>query len=94
MMNRREHFGPEDIALLVAAYEDALARLQLADRDNEATRLVAKRIISLAMHGERDPARLCARAVEHLSSLAARRRAMQANDASIVTASCELANVS
>jgi hypothetical protein len=51
-------FGPEEIRILVAAYEDALAQLQLTRWEDPATLLVAKRIIDLAREGERDPMRL------------------------------------
>jgi len=59
-------FGPAEIEILVAAYEGALARLQLTGREDPATRLVAKRIMYLAMDGERDPERLRDGAIRHL----------------------------
>lgn len=59
-------FGPAEIEILVAAYESALAKLQLVGREDPATRLVAKRIMYLAMDGEHDPARLRDRAIRHL----------------------------
>jgi hypothetical protein len=51
-------FGPEEIAVMVAAYEDALRELSLANRADPATEVVALRIIELAQRGERDRARL------------------------------------
>ena len=51
-------FGPEEVGILVAAYEGALAELQLTQREDPATLLIAKRIIDLAKDGERDPIRL------------------------------------
>jgi hypothetical protein len=57
----REHdhaFAPDDIVGLVAAYEDALARTGLANRDDPASALVANAIIEAANAGERDPKRL------------------------------------
>jgi hypothetical protein len=39
----------------------------LVDRTDPAADMVAKKIIELANQGERDPVRLCARAVEALS---------------------------
>ena len=59
-------FGPAEIEILVAAYEGALAKLELVGREDPATRLVAKRIMYLAMDGERDPARLRDGAIRHL----------------------------
>jgi len=43
-----------------------LHQLGLADREDGATLIVAKRIIDLAMQGERDPERLTAATVEAL----------------------------
>jgi hypothetical protein len=51
-------FGPDEIAVMVAALEDALRELGLTDREDPATSIVAERIIEAAMRGERDPARL------------------------------------
>jgi len=66
----REHggaFEPDDITRLVVAYGAVLHQLGLADREDGATLMVAKRIIDLAKHGERDPERLTAAAVEALT---------------------------
>jgi hypothetical protein len=55
----KEHaFAPDEIKLLVAAFEEALEELQLKDRSDPATMLVAKRIIELAQQGERNATRL------------------------------------
>ncbi len=51
-------FAPDEIKLLVAAFEEALEELQLKDRSDPATMLVSKRIIELAQQGERNPIRL------------------------------------
>jgi hypothetical protein len=51
-------FAPEDIAPLVAAYEDCLRTLKLSDRSDPLTETVAKKIIELAQTGIRDSARL------------------------------------
>jgi hypothetical protein len=51
-------FDPDDIKVLVTAFEAALQKLQLVDRTGPTTILVAKRIIALAQQGERDPIRL------------------------------------
>jgi hypothetical protein len=55
LLLRDEHFTPEDITVLTAAFEDALRDLRLADRTDPAVTLVAKRIIDLARQGSRDP---------------------------------------
>ena len=54
----REAFSPEDIQVMTAAFEDTLAALQLIDRLDPLTEMVAKKIIECAQTGERDPIRL------------------------------------
>lgn len=56
-------FEPDEITLMVMAYESALRELRLVEREDRITLIVAKRIIELAKLGERDPANLCAAAV-------------------------------
>jgi hypothetical protein len=51
-------FSPDDITILTTAFEDALRTLRLSDRTDPATEMIAKKIISLAQQGERDPVRL------------------------------------
>ncbi len=63
-----EAFGPEDIEVLVKAFEKTLSALGVVRRDDPLTELIAKRIIECARTGERNPIRLRDRA---LSSLAA-----------------------
>jgi hypothetical protein len=63
---RESVFEPEAIALLSAAYEHALKVLQLTDREDPITELVARKIIQLAEASETDPDRLCQRALEAL----------------------------
>jgi hypothetical protein len=55
---KQQFFGPDEIKVLSAAFEEALRELGLVDRTDPATQLVAKRIIELAQQGERDPNRL------------------------------------
>ena len=50
-------FSPQDVTALTMAFEDALLVLHL-DRDDPAAAAMAKRIIELAEHGERNPTRL------------------------------------
>ena len=38
-------FGPEDTAAMTAAFEDALTRLNVADREAHIATLVAKKIV-------------------------------------------------
>jgi hypothetical protein len=62
----RDHhaFGPEEIKILTAAFEDALQTLRLVDRTDPLTNIIAMRIIELARLGERDPVRLRDYAIE------------------------------
>ena len=60
---------PEAIEHMTAAYEHALKVLQLTDRTDPITELVARKIIEIAEVGERDPDRLCARALAALKQM-------------------------
>jgi hypothetical protein len=55
---KQHAFTPDEIKLLVTAFEEALKENGLVDRDDPVTQVVAKRIIHLAQQGERDPIRL------------------------------------
>jgi hypothetical protein len=48
------------------AFELARVALRLADRDDPAIAILAKRIIALAKEGERNPDLLCERALRDL----------------------------
>ena len=61
-------FAPEDIAPLVAAYEDCLRALELRDRSDPITELVAKKIIELAQTGIRDSSQLGRLALEGIGA--------------------------
>lgn len=56
-------FGPDELARMSVAFELALVELRIKDRESEAARHVALKIIALAKH-ERDPVKLRAGAVE------------------------------
>jgi len=66
IVHDQEVFGPDIIAALAAALEDALHRLRLTDRNDPVATIVAKRIIELARQGERDPIRLRDQAIQSL----------------------------
>jgi hypothetical protein len=51
-------FGPEDTAAMTAAFEEALKRLNIADREAPMATSVAKKIVRLAKKGECNPTRL------------------------------------
>ena len=61
--SEQEAFGPDAIAVLAVALEDALRQLCLVDRNDPAATKVAKKIIELARRGERNPIRLREQAV-------------------------------
>lgn len=61
-------FGPEDTAVIVAAFDEALRALRLIDRADLATDMVANKIIEFAKQGERDRARLRDLTVEAFSA--------------------------
>ena len=65
---RNDHaFAPEDVTTLVAAFEETLAALELKNRHDPVTLLVAKVIFEAAKQGELDPQRLREAAINALS---------------------------
>jgi len=57
---------PEDISRLVAAYEAALKALELIDRTDPITEIVARKIIEIAQTGVRDPLQISKLALKAL----------------------------
>jgi hypothetical protein len=57
-------FGPDDLKAMTAAFDATLAELGLTDQKDRLVESVARKIISLAKQGERDPERLRAGAVK------------------------------
>jgi hypothetical protein len=60
---KRAHWGPEDIDRLVTAYEETLKALELSDRSDPITHMVARKIIELGQTGVRDPHEISALAI-------------------------------
>ena len=58
--------GPEEIEILVAAYEHTLRVLRLVDRSDPLTELVARKIIGVAQTGLKDPVKISAQALKEL----------------------------
>lgn len=52
-------FDPETRRVMGVAFEMACIALRLADRDDLANAVIAKRIVALAEAGERNPDLLC-----------------------------------
>jgi hypothetical protein len=59
-------FTPEEVAGLGTAYEAMLVVLRLDDRSDPITEIVAKKLIEVFQSGERDPTKLCNRAIKEL----------------------------
>jgi hypothetical protein len=59
-------FGPDEIKILVAAYEETLLALGLAPRGDALTELVAQKIIAIAQTGVRDASVIAKRAIGDL----------------------------
>jgi hypothetical protein len=59
-------FGPDQIKIMTEAYEATLKSLQLVDRSDPVTQLIAKKIIDIARTNERDPVRITRQAIEEL----------------------------
>jgi hypothetical protein len=51
-------FEPEAIAAMARAYEDLLGDLDLADRNDPFTEIVAKQVIAVTSRGVRDTAEI------------------------------------
>lgn len=60
-------FPPEDVAVLTQAFERALGEFGLHDRKDPAAIALAKLVMHLAKEAERNPSRLCERAVTLMS---------------------------
>jgi hypothetical protein len=60
-------FGPDEIAIMVAAYEQGLAQINASDHNDPTAEILAQTIVMLAKQGERDPVRLEQKAIEIMS---------------------------
>jgi hypothetical protein len=61
-------FGPDEIALMVAAYEVGLTQINASGHNDPTAETLARTIVMLAKQGERDPVRLEQRAIEIIST--------------------------
>ena len=59
-------FGDVDVAAMVAAYESALVELQLRNRNDPITDIIARAILNVTATGERDPDAIRDRALHAL----------------------------
>jgi len=60
-------FGPDEIAIMVMAYEMGLAQINASGDNDPTAETLAQTIVMLAKRGERDPIRLEQRAIEIIS---------------------------
>jgi hypothetical protein len=58
--------GPEEIKVLIEAYEQTLRGLCLVDRNDPIADIVAKKVIEMGQRGVRDPKQLAALAIKEL----------------------------
>lgn len=63
---QRSSFGPDEIKIIVSAYERACEEIKLTDRADPRSEQVAAKVFRIAQTGERDPQIICERAVRHL----------------------------
>jgi hypothetical protein len=63
---REASFGPHEVRSLTSAFDAALQLLRLKDRADPICELIAGKIIQIYRLGERDPAKICARAIKEL----------------------------
>jgi hypothetical protein len=62
-------FRPDEIAVMVVAYEAALRQMDLTGHTEPRAEMLARSIVVLAKNGERDPVRLRERAIVTLTLL-------------------------
>jgi hypothetical protein len=60
---RNRGFDPDATAVLIAAYESAIAAIARSGQPQNLCEIAARRIIAMASKGEPDPDRLCAAAL-------------------------------
>jgi len=58
LLEHNDAFSPEDVQVLVGAFDETLRALNLTDSERPIRMMVAKLIIEFAQQGERDPDRL------------------------------------
>ncbi len=67
---QKSAFEPDDIKRMTTAYETALVQLELKDRNDPLTELIAKLIIEVAQTGETNADNICAIALSRLNGTA------------------------
>jgi hypothetical protein len=59
--------GPEEIARLTAAFEQTSSAIDLGDRGDLLSEMIAKKIIEIGQRGVREPDQICAPAIKELA---------------------------
>jgi len=67
LLDADRRFTPDDVPIIVQAFDQILKTKQLLDRKDQAVLLVANLTIQVAMKGERDPDRIAQAVLEKLS---------------------------
>jgi len=67
LLDADRRFTPDDVPIIVQAFDQILKTKQLLDRKDPAVLLVANLTIQVAMKGERDPDRIAQAVLEKLS---------------------------
>jgi hypothetical protein len=65
---REASFGPDETAFMSEAYETALKKLRLVDRNDPVTELIAAKVIEIARRGVRSPADICDQVITELGA--------------------------
>jgi hypothetical protein len=65
---QKSPLSPEDVSRLTTAYEATLKALDLIDRSDPITELVARKIVEIGQTGVRDPLQISKLAVTDLSA--------------------------
>lgn len=63
---RNSALGQDDVARLTKAFERALRKIGIQDRNDVLSELVAKKVIEIGEAGVTDPAKISARAIKEL----------------------------
>jgi hypothetical protein len=63
---REASFDQADIGRMTRAYEAALSLLRAQDQTDAVKELIAKKVVEVTRGGERDPPKICARALKEL----------------------------
>ena len=66
LQEREAAFEPEAVQAIAGAFEEACRKLGLAERTDPLRDIVASKVLEVARTGERDPVRLCERALKEI----------------------------